>query len=154
MNSPLKKLVCLCLTAGSLLALGDTSQALAQSFDFSFRQGPAAMVIPVNDYRQFHSHLTNTGEMADSYTLTATAEDPANWTFNVCYDGVCYPPDQGVFTVPNQGTLEPGASIDFDFDVEYEINGTTATGSATGSLYVEYSNGTGYASTPEEISCP
>ena len=80
--------------AGCLLALGHSSQALADPIDFSFRQGPSEMVIPANDYRQFHSYLTNTGDNADSYTLTVVAEDPENWSFNVCYDGTCYPPDE------------------------------------------------------------
>ena len=66
MNSPRKTLLCLCLAAGCLLALGHSSQALADPVDFSFRQGPSTMVIPVNDYRQFHSHLTNTGDNDDS----------------------------------------------------------------------------------------
>ena len=106
------------LLAGCLLATVLTGAALADAYDFHFRQGPAEMVIPVNDYRQFHSYLTNTGDNADSYTLTATRVDtPENWVYNVCFGGVCYPPNETVLQVPAAGTLAPGETMDFDFDV-------------------------------------
>ena len=116
MNTLRQTLLCLCIAASCLLAMGQSSQALA-AVDFDFRQGPATMVIPVNDYRQFHSHLTNTGDDADSYTLNLTMEEPANWVFNVCYNGTCYPESDTVFTVPAIGTIAPGSTVDFDFDV-------------------------------------
>ncbi len=117
MNALRKTLLCLCIAASCLLAFGQSSQALAEPIDFSFRQGPSTMVIPVNDYRQFHSNLTNTGDTADSYTLNLTMEEPANWVFNVCYDDVCYPEINTTFTVPAVGMVDPGGTVDFDFDV-------------------------------------
>ena len=116
MNTLRKKILCLCTLASCLLAAGLTAQALADPYDFSFRQGPASMIIPVDDYRQFHSHLTNTGDNFDSYTLTVTVDQPSNWVLNVCYDGICEPP-QPTYAVPAHGEMAPGQTIDFDFDV-------------------------------------
>lgn len=101
----------------AVLACCLAGAAVAAPYDFDFRQGPAEMIVPLNDYRQFHSHLTNAGDNADSYTVTVTRQQPANWTFNVCYGGVCYPATQTVFTVPAMGDLLPGETVDFDFDV-------------------------------------
>jgi len=91
--------------------------ALAVPYDFGLRQGPDAMVIPVNDFRAFHSHMTNIGDDPDNYTLTVTADAPANWTFGVCYGGQCFPPFQFEFRVPEVGNLNPGETMDFDFDI-------------------------------------
>lgn len=110
-------LLCLCTVASCLLALGPASQALADPYDFYFNQGPETLVLVVNDYQQFHSHLTNIGTSADSYTLNVVANQPANWGFSVCYGGVCYPPFQTTFTVPATGLLSPDETVDFDFDV-------------------------------------
>jgi hypothetical protein len=105
------------LLLSCLVVLAVATAALADPFEFEFRQGPAGMVIPVNDFRAFHSHMTNTGDSADNYTLTVTADDPENWTFGVCFGGICYPPFQTEFRVPAEGDLEPGETMDFDFDV-------------------------------------
>lgn len=105
------------LAIGCLLVVAAANPALADPHAFSFWQGPAEMVIPMNDFRKFHSHLTNTGTEADSYTLTVTREQPETWLFNVCYQGVCYPEDQVSFQVPASGTLQPGEIIEFEFDV-------------------------------------
>lgn len=102
--------------AGACLALL-AAAAVAVPYDFSFRQGPDEMIILVDDFRQFHSELTNTGENAEAYTLNVTLDGPANWTFGVCYGGICYPPFQTEFRVPETGTLAPGESMEFDFDV-------------------------------------
>ncbi|HOX25521.1 MAG TPA: FlgD immunoglobulin-like domain containing protein [Candidatus Krumholzibacteria bacterium] len=138
MNTLRKKIVCLCTLASCLLAVGLTAQALADPYDFSFRQGPCSLVIPVDDYRQFHSHLTNTGDYADSYTLTVTSQQPANWVFNVCYGGVCYPPYQTSFQVPVVGDVPPGGTVDFDFD----ITSLTDSGHAIHTIVIT-SNGDG-----------
>jgi hypothetical protein len=106
---------------------GLAGAATAAAFDFHFAQGPAEMVTVLNDYRQFHSHLTNTGDNADSYSLVVTREQPVNWTFNVCYGGVCYPATQTAFTVPAMGDLLPGETVDFDFDVTSLFDEGTAT---------------------------
>lgn len=105
------------LVAGCLLVLGLNAAALADPVDFSFRQGPADMVIPVDDFRQFHSLLINTGDNAEAYNLTVSANAPENWTFGVCFGGICYPPFQTEFRVPELGTLAPGEEAEFDFDV-------------------------------------
>lgn len=105
------------LIAACLLAFGLNAAALADPIDFSFRQGPADMVIPVDDFRQFHSRLINTGENAEAFNLTVSATAPENWTFGVCYDGICFPPFQTEFRVPEMGTLAPGEETEFDFDV-------------------------------------
>lgn len=105
------------LAIGCLLAVALAGPALAQSYAFSFWQGPADMIIPMNDFRKFHSHLTNTGTEADTYTVTVTRDHPATWMFNVCYDGICWPEDQTVFQVPIAGAVYPGESMAFEFDV-------------------------------------
>jgi hypothetical protein len=120
-------LLCLCTAASCLLALGPASQALADPFEFYFNQGPETLVLVVNDFQQFHSHLTNMGYNADSYTLNVVADQPSNWSFSVCYDGICYPPFQTSFTVPATGTLAPDETIDFDFDVTSVIDEGAAT---------------------------
>lgn len=102
---------------GLLLVAALAGTAAAAPYEFHFWQGPRDMIIPMNDFRQFHSTLTNTGEAADSYTLTVVREQPATWQFAVCYDGICWPEDQTVFTVPLAGSLAPGQTVDFDFDV-------------------------------------
>ncbi len=119
------------LLAGCLLTLL-AGAALADAYDFHFRQGPAQMVIPVDDYRQFHSRLTNTGDNADSYTLTATRVDtPENWVYNVCFGDICYPPNETVLQVPAAGTLAAGETMDFDFDV------TSLADAGEGQLLIE-----------------
>lgn len=105
------------LAASCLLAFAVASPLLAEPLAFSFRQGPADMIIPMNDFRKFHSTLTNTGTEADSYTVTVTREQPETWLFNVCYEGVCWPAEQTVFPVPTAGTMAPGEEMEFDFDV-------------------------------------
>ncbi|MEZ4389407.1 MAG: hypothetical protein R3D98_17840 [Candidatus Krumholzibacteriia bacterium] len=117
MNTLRSSLARLGLVSGCLLALGLSGAALAAPYDFDFRQGPDAMVIPTDDYRQFHSRIINTGDNAEAYNLTVELNGPANWTFSVCYDEVCYPPFQTEFRVPETGTLAPGESVDFDFDI-------------------------------------
>lgn len=120
-------LLCICTLASCLLALGPASKALADPYDFYFNQGPETMVTVVNDFRQFHSHLTNLGTSPDSYTLNLVAAQPANWSINVCYDGICYPPFLTTFTVPASGTLAPDATIDFDFDITSIMDEGAAT---------------------------
>jgi len=101
-------LLVLCLTATS---------AFAQSYALNSHQGPSDMVIPVNEFRQFHSAITNVGDEDDSYTMTVTRNQPAEWSFSICYGGLCYPPSVSEFTVPAIGALAPGETVDFDFDV-------------------------------------
>jgi len=105
------------LVAGGLLACAFVSPLFAEPHAFRFWQGPADMIIPMNDFRQFHSYLTNTGTEADSYTLTVTREQPETWLFNVCYEGVCWPAEQSVFLVPTVGTMATGEVMEFDFDI-------------------------------------
>lgn len=127
MNTSRRNLLCLCTAASCLLALGLAGTALAEPYDFHFDRGPETLVVGFEDWQQFHSHLTNTGTNSDSYTLNVVSEQPANWTFSVCYDGVCYPPFQTSFTVPASGSLYPGETIDFDFDVTSTADGGAAT---------------------------
>ena len=153
MNTLRLKLVCLCTVAGCLLAFGLPTQALADPYDFDFYQGALTHVLAVNSFHQMHSHVTNTGDNADSYSLVVEADAPENWTFGVCYDGICYPPHQTSFTVPATGALAPGETIDFDFDITSLFD--EGTGNYTVSLV---SNGDGsvagswhyVASTPTE----
>ncbi len=108
------------LAARWLLAAAATVAAvpgLAMPHGFSFWQGPAEMIIPENDFRQFHSTLTNVGDLPDSYTMTVTRQQPAPWFFAVCYEGVCWPADQTVFRIPTAGDLFPTEVMDFEFDV-------------------------------------
>lgn len=100
-----------------VLVLVLAASALAAPYEFMFHQGPDQMVIPVNDFRQFHSAIVNNGDNAEAYTLTVTADDPDNWLFGVCYGGICYPPTITEFRVPETGTLMPGEEMEFEFDV-------------------------------------
>jgi hypothetical protein len=113
--------------ASCLLALGLASEALADAHDFAFNQGPETMVLVVNDFQQFHSHLTNTGTNSDSYTMNLVVDQPQNWTFGVCYDGQCYPPNLRTFRVPGVGSLSPDETIDFDFDITSIVDEGAAT---------------------------
>ena len=126
------KLVCLCTVASLLLAVSLPDPALAEPYEFDFYQGPQSHMVAVNSIVQMTSHLTNTGDTPDTYSLVATADQPGNWTLNVCYDGVCYPSSQTEFTIPAEGSLAPGATVDFSFDVTSLFD--EGTGSYTISL--------------------
>jgi hypothetical protein len=127
MKTSRRNLLCLCTVASCLLALGLASEALADAHDFTFNQGPETLVMVVNDFQQFHSRLTNTGTNSDSYTLNLVVDQPPNWTFGVCYEGLCFPPNLRTFTVPVAGTLAPDETIDFDFDITSIVDQGAAT---------------------------
>jgi len=115
-----------------------TTGGLEDIVDFDYHSGTTEMVMGVNQFGQFHSSLTNTGTVNDSYTMAIVSDLPANWTVGNCYDGVCYPPTQTVFTVPADGNLAPGETMDFDLDV------TTLMDAGAGSFDVQiYSNSNG-----------
>ncbi len=117
MNTSRRNTVCLCLLAGCLLAVGLPSQAAADPYEFDYYQGPTTGVVSVFGFLPFHSHMTNTGDNSDSYTVSITADDPADWTFGICVGEICYPPTTTEVTVPSIGSVAPGESVDFTFDV-------------------------------------
>ena len=118
------RFLCLCTAASCLLALVGASPALAD-FDMEFEPGPDTMVLATFEFGQFHATMTNTGTIHDSYTLTVVENQPADWSFAVCYGGVCYPP-QPSYTVPTTGTLAPGEEMLFDFDVSTFLDGAAS----------------------------
>lgn len=115
MNLTLLKRIRFAGLACSLLLVAGS--ALANPYGFHFVPGQHTLVMNVNEYAQIHASLVNTGDNADTYHLSVTKDFPANWTLNTCYDGTCYEPEQFEFTVPETGTLAPGAEMLFDFDV-------------------------------------
>jgi hypothetical protein len=114
MTRKLTTLLGSCLIVCSLLA-----PAQAEPYAFDYYQGPDEMVLPVNFFQQFHSHLTNTGDSGDRYTLTFTANDPENWSFNVCVGDICYQPTVLVIEIPAEpgATVAPGETVDLAYDV-------------------------------------
>jgi hypothetical protein len=101
-------------SAGAILALAVimAGPAFADPYAFSFWQGPDEMILPADDFREFHSTLTNTGSLDDSYTMTITRQQSAGWEF--CYDWDC---EMSVYQVPSFGSLAPGQSLDMVFEV-------------------------------------
>jgi hypothetical protein len=132
MRTQAKNRLQLSILVACALAIGATT-AVADPVDFNFRQGPTEMVVPDLTWRSFHSTLTNTGDLADTYTVTVTRTNPEDWFFNVCYDGACFPAFDvvSVYTVPVIGSVEPGGEVVFDFDV------TSGEGPGTAQLEVE-----------------
>jgi thiol-disulfide isomerase/thioredoxin len=51
------------------------------------------------DLYSFHSMLSNVGGQGDTYDVAITYDHPANWSGNVCANGICYPPGTRNITV-------------------------------------------------------
>ncbi len=111
-----RTLRCICLLAAGLMMTLAAGSALAGS-GLRFSPGPTTVYLPTLTYYQVNTELFNTGDAPDRYHLTVTKNMPEDWTLSVCYDGVCYPPQMTVFTIPETGALAPGAATLIDLDI-------------------------------------
>lgn len=90
----------------TLLVLALAAAANAQS-SFTWVAADSARGTALNVTSTFHTDLTNTGSVADTYKVTMVSGMPANWLTTMCDAGLCYPP----FITQLQYTLQPAASM-------------------------------------------
>ncbi|MBZ0264164.1 T9SS type A sorting domain-containing protein [bacterium] len=81
------------------------------------------VTVEVGEFHSFHSDLTNTGTLLDTFDLFLYGDDyPDDWTTSLCFGPLCLPP----FIREHPGILEAGASdtLLVDFSPGSEGTGT------------------------------
>ncbi len=75
--------------------------------------GTTGRIANLNQLVAFPTLVTNTGDSADTYTVTVTKELPAGWITSLCQGTICYAP----FVVEISFSLAAGAETNLDVDL-------------------------------------
>lgn len=129
----------------------------ANPVSFFFAPGTTVLEGEMEVVTRFHTALFNNGTQDDAYSLTVTRNQPFPWSSTVCFNGVCYAPDQSQFRIPEFGEVTAGGVVDIDIDFSPFME------SGTGSMHLVFASETNpqltaaytfYASTEGLIAVP
>lgn len=75
--------------------------------------GATGRIADLNQLVAFAALVTNTGDVADTYTVTIAKDLPPGWIASLCQGTICYAP----FVVEISFSLAPGAETNLDVDL-------------------------------------
>ncbi|HPF70932.1 MAG TPA: FlgD immunoglobulin-like domain containing protein [Candidatus Krumholzibacteria bacterium] len=96
-----------------LFAAAAAAAAAAAGPSFTFVAAEQGRLADLGQLSVFHTLVTNTGDVADTYTVVITKAMPAGWTASLCEGSVCYAP----FIEQITFSLAPGAETNLDVDM-------------------------------------
>lgn len=89
-----------CFLAIVALALLPVGNALAVDYSFEFHAPDQGAVGPLGEQIAFHTTITNTGDLADTYVVIMEEVLPDSWSTSLCVGELCYSPFQYQIEVP------------------------------------------------------
>jgi hypothetical protein len=126
----------LCVVA--VLGLGLAAHPCLASYSFQFTTYDYAMEAAQGAVITFTTYIQNTGTSADTIRLSITANKPAAWYVDFCFDGKCF----GTGVIAKMG-LAPGQTdsivVDFFTDMTQAMGLVTLTGTMKSAPGVSHS---------------
>jgi hypothetical protein len=118
----LKPAVCLALL-GSLIFAAPVLAA----YGVDFVAPDKGAVTELGILESFHCTLTNTGDQADTYTITIQKNIPGNWVASLCEGETCYPPFVTQITVDLEASEETQIDVDITPNLDAGYGSCTVT---------------------------
>ena len=84
---------------------------------FTFIAADQGAVTPLDVVSAFATTVRNTGDAADSYTVTLVKDLPGAWSCSLCQGTTCYPP----FVQQISFSLAPGGETNVDVDLTPQV---------------------------------
>ena len=96
-----------------LLASGGSAQAGIAFGVTVGGNGSTGRIAELNQLAVFPTLVTNTGDVADTYTVTISKDLPGPWIASLCQGSICYAP----YVLEISFALAPGAETNLDIDL-------------------------------------